>query len=39
MGHAQIRVSLLLVASLLLAACSLAPPAPVDEPASCRFRR
>ena len=33
MGHAQIRVSLLLVASLLLAACSLAPPAPVDEPA------
>ena len=32
MGHAQIRVSLLLVASLLLAACSLAPPAPVDEP-------
>ncbi len=33
MGHVQIRVSLLLVASLLLAACSLAPPAPVDEPA------
>ena len=33
MGHVRIRISLLLVASLLLAACSLAPPAPVDEPA------
>ncbi len=32
MGHVRIRISLLLVASLLLAACSLAPPAPVDEP-------
>ena len=34
MRHILLRFSLLLVASLLLTSCGLAPPAPVDEPAT-----
>ena len=34
MRHILLRFSLLLVASLVLTACGLAPPAPVDEPAT-----